>query len=231
MASALGGSRALVAAVVIVLVAQAATVYVVHRMVTPTGGASAGVAERPRAAAVPAQRFVSGDVLRPGLRAPGAAEGEPLAAASRGPVAASKPAQIRQPWSSRPLDEAGQRLADAIHWSADDLRLLADLQGRIPERTRRDLVAAHDLGKRIADDLGLAGNGRDDELARVVVGYMVRRVTMRESFRHTSVTPEAIDEAARIDALAQAESVDERAKDAVASALPGLPDLTADLPR
>jgi hypothetical protein len=79
-------------------------------------------------------------------------------------------------------------------------------------------------------DLGLSADG-EDRVAQIMVGFMVRRVTMRESFRDTAVTPQAIDDAARADALAMvAQNLDEQAKDAVQAALPGLPDLTADVP-
>jgi hypothetical protein len=60
---------------------------------------------------------------------------------------------------------------------------------------------------------------------------MLRRVTMREATRGTAIAPEAVDAAARADALAMAKgNIDARATDALEAALPGLPDMTADLP-
>jgi hypothetical protein len=121
-------------------------------------------------------------------------------------------------------------LAAEVGCTADDLRLLADRQGRLSDATRRDLLAGRDTGRRVALDLGLSADG-EDRVAQIMVGFMVRRVTMRESFRDTAVTPQAIDDAARADALAMvAQNLDEQAKDAVQAALPGLPDLTADVP-
>jgi len=136
----------------------------------------------------------------------------------------------RTRWSDRPLDDAGEHLAEEVGCPADDLRLLADERGRVTDGARRDLLAGREAATKIAQELGLAGDG-EERLAQIMVGFMLRRVTMRAAFAGSSMTAAAIDDAVRRDALAAAEgNLDARAKDAVASNLAGLPDLTADVP-
>jgi hypothetical protein len=228
------GRRALVLGIAGVLVAQAATVYVVYEMTSARAGATRS-ASRPPAALLPGQAEGLARRLaaarNPGPAAPaegnGAAAGNPPPQGV--PAFVSRP-PARSPWSDRPLDEAGRKLAADLSCPADDLRLLADEHGRVTDAARRDLMAGRDAGLRIAEDLGIQ-DGRGDEIAQILVGFMVRRVTLRQTFQGKAVTPEAIDDAANNDALHMAaNNFDDRAKDAVAAALPGLPDLTADLP-
>ncbi len=131
------------------------------------------------------------------------------------------------PWSGRPLEQAGQKLADDIGCNADDLRLLADAQGHVSDAVAQDLRTGGDVAEKLARDLDLDADGTQ-RMSQIVTGYMLRRVRMRAAFQGTSVTAQAIDDAVRSDALQTAEmNLDARAKDAVASVLPGLPDLTA----
>jgi hypothetical protein len=226
------GRRTLLAGVAAVLVGQAATVYAIHRMVSARPAAAAAPAPPAAGPSRGEGRFGAVDDRRLPVRfgAP-APEGSPLPTGRVPmPMTTMKTPAVRASWSDRPLDDESRKLAEEIGRPADELRLLADGHGRVTDAARRDLLAGRDAGRRLAQQLGVA-TGREDELAQAMVGFMVRRVTMRESFRGTSVTPGAIDDAARTDALASVESAfDPQAKDAVAAALPGLPDLTADLP-
>jgi hypothetical protein len=225
--------RTLISAIAVVVAAQAVTIYVVHRISSRPAAPSAAPASIPEAARQTERvvgRFAGGDELAP------AARGPVRDVATRRPVATDESRAIqrpapRPPWGERPLDEAGQKLAEEVRCAADDLRLLADERGRVGDAAQRDLLAGRDAGRRIAQELGLSP-AAEDQLAQVMVGFMMKRVTMRESFRGTRVTPEAIDDAARADALASAESnFDGRTRNAVAAGLSGLPDLTADVPR
>ena len=225
------GTRTLVVVGVgVVLVAQGVTVIAVHRMTSGRAAASAAVASVTRGPAVEQRRPPQGaprNVLepqQPSRTADDAQGGEPVAR----PVVKRPAPQTR--WSSRPLDDAGQQFADEVGCAADDLRLLADERGHVTDAARGDLLAGREAATKIARDLGLDDAG-EQRLGQIVTGFMLRRVTMRAAFQGTSVTPQAIDDAARADALAAAEAnLDTRAKEALASALPGLPDLLAHLP-
>jgi hypothetical protein len=214
--------------VAIVVPAGAATA--IHRVASarkPAVPAPAAAAELPLQATSSPRRAVW---LSPRTATPGPAGSTAGEAPAKLPLRTMAARAARAPWSGRPLDDDARKLVGEVGCSEDDVRLLADERGRVPDAARRDLLAGRDAGRLLAVDLGVAKN-REDELVGVVVGYMVRRVALRESFRGTAVTPEAIDEAVRTDALNAAGTFDEHVQTKVAAALPGLPDLTADLPR
>lgn len=215
-----------------VLVAQAGTVYAVHRMISTQPAPPPAAVEPSRGSSRGsfAQRYpgATGEMRR-AAPARDVAEGD-----ATGQPPALKPmrahAAPRARWSERPLDDASRKLADDLGRSPDELRLLADTHGRVTDAAQRDLLAGRDTAKQLAQKLGINAD-REDEMTSIMLGFMLRRVTMRESFRGTSVTPQAIDAAARGDALAATQhNFDDGVRDAVASALPGLPDLTSDLP-
>jgi hypothetical protein len=220
------GQRALWGAVAVLLVTQGATAYGLYRFAVARPAAT----DPPRTTATPAPRLPARAPTWLAARPPGSA-GDAAPAGSvptRTPMPLVKQAAPRPAWSARPLDDAGARLAGELGCSPDDLRLFADGHGGVTEAARRDLLAGRDAGMKIARDLGIEDE-RAEALGHDVLEHMIRRVTMRASFQGTAVTGEAIDEAVQKDTLASVQGTyDDRVRDAVAAALPGLPDLTRD---
>ncbi|MEK6608915.1 MAG: hypothetical protein AABZ30_14740 [Myxococcota bacterium] len=133
----------------------------------------------------------------------------------------------RMPWSDHLLDEAGQRLAEKLGRNPDEIRLLADETGQVGDAARSALIQAHDLGVLLNRRLEI-GPEREEFLPGFLVQYQLRRVSNRAQFRGTTVTGQAIDDAARHDLFVNAEAnVGREARAAIEAELPRLPDLVA----
>jgi hypothetical protein len=224
--------RALGVAVGIVLAAQAGTIVVVHRMVAAASAQPVAVPDAPAQAAVARARALPGAGPSAPLRRIARASTDADGSAREGSAPhemRTRPA-VRQRWSGRALDDAGEKLAEELGRPPDDLRLFADGGGHVAEGARRDLVAGRDASRKLAEQMGVDPE-REDDLAQIVMGFMIRRVASREAFRGKNVTPEAIDDAVRSDALASTEyAFGAEARDPVGAALAALPDMTRDLP-
>jgi hypothetical protein len=225
--------RALVLAVAVVLTANVGTLYAVHRMVASTGDASRVSEDRTSVAASATGPFVpsrppAGPTQHEGPHRLPILPALPLP--PRAPIETMAKAGSLEPsvQASKNLAPEVRQFADAIRVQPKDLRLFTDQNGRISESAQNHLRTGREVALRIAAQQDV--RERADTLAGVAVGYMLRRANLRDTLRNTGISSDAIDATVRADALANVEAnVGGSAKEAIAGALPQLPDLTLDV--